>query len=133
MAKTSRQNKESENLEGRTMEMFEEQKEKRLKKSNWSRKGLMGHQELEYIHYWSPRVRREGEMSRKIIFNIYWPSQVAASARDARDMGSIPGSGRSPGVGNGNLVQYSCLKNSMDIGAWRATVHGVPKSQIRRK
>ena len=45
------------------------------------------------------------------------------------DMGSIPGSGRSPGEGNGNLLQYSCLDNIMDRGAWRATVHGVTKSQ----
>ena len=41
---------------------------------------------------------------------------------------SIPGSGRSPGGRNGNLLQYSCLENSMDRGAWRATVHGVTKS-----
>ena len=40
-------------------------------------------------------------------------------------MGSIPGSGRSPGVGNSNPVQYSCLENSKDRGVWRATVHGV--------
>ena len=51
----------------------------------------------------------------------------ACNIGDTRDMGSIPGSGRSPGVGNGNTLQYSCLKNSMDRGAW-ATVHGVRKS-----
>ena len=51
-----------------------------------------------------------------------------ASARDARDVGSIPGSGRSPGEGNGNPLQYSCLGNSMDRGAWQATVHRVAKS-----
>ena len=44
------------------------------------------------------------------------------------DMGSIPGSGRSPEGGNGNPLQYSCLKNSMERGAWRATVPGVTKS-----
>ena len=43
----------------------------------------------------------------------------------------IPGSGRSPGEGNGNPLQYSCLENSMDGGAWWATVHGVAKSQMR--
>ena len=48
---------------------------------------------------------------------------------DARGADSIPGSGRSSGVGNGNLLQYSCLENSMDRRAWRATVHGVTKSQ----
>ena len=46
----------------------------------------------------------------------------------AGDAGSIPGLGRSPGEGNGNLLQYSWLGNSMDRGAWRATVHGVKKS-----
>ena len=46
---------------------------------------------------------------------------------NARDAGSIPGSERSPGVGNGNPLQYSCLGYPMDRGAWRATVHGVAK------
>ena len=46
-----------------------------------------------------------------------------ANAGGTRDMGSIPGSGRSPGVGNGNPLQYSCLENSMDRGTWRATIH----------
>ena len=44
------------------------------------------------------------------------------------DAGSIPGWGRSPGEGNGNTLQYSCLENPMDRGAWWATVHGVTKS-----
>ena len=48
-----------------------------------------------------------------------------ADAGDIGDMGSMPGSGRSPGGGNGNPLQYSCLKNPMDRGAWWATVHGV--------
>ena len=51
------------------------------------------------------------------------------SAGDARDVGSIPGSGRYPGEGNGNPLQYSCLGNPMDRGAWWATVHVVAKSQ----
>ena len=51
-----------------------------------------------------------------------------ASARDARDLGLTPGLGRSPGGGNGNLLQYSCLENPMDRGAWQATVHRVAKS-----
>ena len=50
-------------------------------------------------------------------------------ACSAGDLGLIPGSGRSPGEGNGNLLQYSCLEHSMDRGAWRATVHRVTKSQ----
>ena len=48
-----------------------------------------------------------------------------ANAGDTRDMSLIPGSGRCPGEGNGNSLQYSCLENSMDRGAWKATVHGV--------
>ena len=51
------------------------------------------------------------------------------SACNVEDLGSIPGWGRSLGEGNGNPFQYSCLKNRMDRGTWRATVHGVTKSQ----
>ena len=50
---------------------------------------------------------------------------------NAGDLRLIPGSGRFPGVGHGHPLQYSCLGNSMDRGAWRATVHGVAKSQTR--
>ena len=56
---------------------------------------------------------------------------VPASAGDAGDPGSIPGSGRSPGGVNGNPAQDSCLENPMDRGAWRATVHGVAQSRTR--
>ena len=58
-------------------------------------------------------------------------SEVKVSACNVGDLGSIPGSGRSPGEGNGNPLQYSCLENPMDRGAWRATVHGVAKSRTR--
>ena len=54
-----------------------------------------------------------------------------ANAGDARDSGSISGLGRSPGEGNGYPLQYSCLENCMDRGAWRAIVHGVAKSWTR--
>ena len=54
-----------------------------------------------------------------------------ASAGDAGDKGLIPGLGSSPGGGNGNPLQYSCLENSMDRGAWWATVHGVTKNRTR--
>ena len=53
---------------------------------------------------------------------------LPANAGDARDMGSIAGLGRSTGVGKGNPLQYYCLGNSMDRGAWQATVHGAEKS-----
>ena len=55
---------------------------------------------------------------------------LPASAGDARDVGSIPGSGRSPGVGNGNPLQYSCLEDSMGRVAWWDTVLGAAKSRI---
>ena len=51
-----------------------------------------------------------------------------ANAGDSRDAGSVPGLRRSPGMGSGNPLQYSCLENSMDRGAWRAAVHGLTKS-----
>ena len=56
-----------------------------------------------------------------------------ANAEELRDAGSIPGSERSPGVGNGNPLQYSCLQNPMDRGAWQDTVHGVAQSRIPLK
>ena len=58
-------------------------------------------------------------------------SEVKASACNVGDLGLIPGSGRSPGEGNGNPFQYSCLENPMDGGAWWATVHGVTKSRTQ--
>ena len=57
-------------------------------------------------------------------------SDSKESALNAGDPGLIPGSGRSPGEGNGYSLQYSCLENPIDRGAWRVTVDGIPKSQI---
>ena len=54
--------------------------------------------------------------------------EVKASACNVGDLGLIPGSGRSPGEGNGNPLQYSCLENPMDQGAWWATDHGIAES-----
>ena len=74
--------------------------------------------------------------TRREFWDRVWASQVvlvvknlSANAEDIRDTGSILGPGRSPGGGHGNPRQYSCLVNPMDRGAWRATVHGVAKSQ----
>ena len=58
-------------------------------------------------------------------------SEVKASACNVGDLGSIPGLGRFPGEGNGNPLQYSCLENPIDGGAWWATVQGVAKSWTR--
>ena len=69
-----------------------------------------------------------------------WASQVMllvknqpANAEDMRDKGSIPGLGRSPGGGHDNPLQYSCLENPMDRGAWWASIHGVTKIWTRLK
>ena len=58
-------------------------------------------------------------------------NESACEAEDTGDMGSIPGLGRSPGEGNGNPFQYSCLGNPMDRRAWRAIVHGAAKSRTQ--
>ena len=58
-------------------------------------------------------------------------SDGKVSACNAGDLGSIPESGRSPGEGNDNPLQYSCLENPMDRGAWRATVHRITKNRTR--
>ena len=67
---------------------------------------------------------------------IYWGfpggagvKNLPANAGETRDVSLIPGSGRSPRIGNGNPLQYSCLENPMNRGAWWATVHGVTKNQ----
>ena len=75
----------------------------------------------------------EGGMNWEIGIDIYtllgFPggSDGKESACSVGDPGSVPGSGRCPGEGNGYPLQYSCLENSMDRGAWQATVHGVTK------
>ena len=60
---------------------------------------------------------------------VQWSNSPPASVGDAADTGSVPGSGRSPGEGNGNWLQYSCLKNSMHSGAWWKIVHWFTKRQ----
>ena len=84
---------------------------------------------------YSPWGLKESDTTEQLTPAI-WASQVAlmvknllVNAGDKSDEGLIPGSGRSPGVGNGNPLQYSCLENSMGRRAWRATVHGIAKSQ----
>ena len=80
---------------------------------------------------------KEGTSQDAVLVLLAWAPQVylpccsdgKESTCDSGDLGSIPGSGRSPGEGNGNPLQYSCLGNPMDRGAWWATVHGVMKSQ----
>ena len=68
---------------------------------------------------------------KNLLKSGYGGSDGTASACSARGPGSNPGSGRSPGEGTGTPLQYSCLENRMDGGAWRAIVHGVAKSRAR--
>ena len=70
----------------------------------------------------------EGDMNTYIYMYVFPHSSVGKeSACNVGDLGSIPGSGRSAGEGNGNPLQYSCLENPMDRGALQATVHGVAR------
>ena len=66
-----------------------------------------------------------------VTYSLPGGSDSKASVCNAGDTGSIPGSGRSPGESNGTPLQYSCLENPMDRGAWWATVHGVAKSRTQ--
>ena len=77
---------------------------------------------LFYLQYWIWKFLSPGGLLVK---------KTPANAGDAGAVGLIPGSGRSPGVGNGNPLQYSCLENSVDRGAWQATVHRATKSQTQ--
>ena len=80
-------------------------------------------------------IRGKRNSTVKVQINKYqgFPdgSDGKESASNARDLGSIPGSGRSPGGGDGNPLHHSCLENPKDRGTWWATVHGVSKSQTR--
>jgi len=75
--------------------------------------------------------KRESLLAKVCSLPASQVAQCKESACQARDAGLIPGSGRSPAEGNGNPLQYSCLGNPMNRGAWRATVHGVAKSGKR--
>ena len=86
-------------------------------------------------HYILYRILKKyienSEVTSKTIRTSLVAQTVKHLAYNAGDLGSIPGSGRSSGEGNGNPLQYSCLENPMDRGAWWATVHGVAKSQTQ--
>ena len=95
----------------------------------------MGLLEIYWGHVWlSQVILRLGTVSIK--FPEHFPGgtvvkNLSANAGDARDVGLIPGSGRSPGDGHGWPLQCSCLENPMDRGAWWAAVHGAAKSQMQ--
>ena len=77
------------------------------------------HQALSFNFHWSIKWYNYGGLGCK------------ESTYNAGDLRLIPGLGRSPGEGNGYLLQYSCLENSMDKGAWQATAHGIAKSRTQ--
>ena len=80
---------------------------------------------------WHTECTNECILAITLISLLPGGSDGKASVCNAGDPGSIPGSGGSPGEGNGSPRQYSCLENPMDCGAWQATIHGVAKSQTR--
>ena len=84
-----------------------------------SSRGLNRHFHSEYTQLYSAFLSKR---------DFPGGSDGKASAYNVGEPGSSPGSGRSPGEGNGNPFQYSCLENPMDGGAWQTTVHGVPKN-----
>ena len=87
--------------------------------------------------FWGSKITADGdcsnEIKRRLLLGKGFPGgpEVKASTCNAGDLGSIPGSGRSPGEGNGNPLHYSCLENPMDGGDLWATVHRVAKSRTR--
>ena len=85
-----------------------------------------------YLH--THRYKKENEMGTKYTdfgasLEVLGVKNQTANAGNLRDMGSVPGSRTSPGRGHGNPLEYSCLENSVDTGAWWPIVHGVAKSQ----
>ena len=78
-----------------------------------------------------PSPLRRDRLQTPVFLGFLGGSDGKESTSNSGDLGLIPGLGRSPGEGNGNSLQYSCLENPMDRGAWRATVHGVTESQTQ--
>ena len=105
----------------------------------------MYRQEVEYSFCGKPHssavhgvAKSETQLSHWTITTLFWASLAAQTVKNllamqARELGSIPGLGRSLEEGNGYPLQYSCLENSVDRGAWLATVHRVAKSRTRLK
>ena len=85
----------------------------------------------QQFHYWTYTLRKSQFSKTHVPQCLGFPdvSVVKNLLANAGDMPSVPGSGRSRGEGNSNLLQYSCLGNPMDRGAWWATVHGITKTQ----
>ena len=73
------------------------------------------------------KEKKKGPLDIRV-FLLPWWLKGKASARNAGDLGLIPGSGKSPGEGDGKPLRYSCLENPMDRGTWQVTVHGAAKN-----
>ena len=87
--------------------------------------------QCQTLFFWAPKSLQMMIAAMKLKDPYSFGSDGKASACNAGDLGLIPGSGRSPGEGNGNPLQNSCPGNSMDRGAWQATVHGAAESRIQ--
>ena len=86
------------------------------------------------LYFWVSKIPwRRDTLPTPVFFGFPGGSDSKESACNVVDQGSIPGWERSPGEGNGNPLQYSCLENPMDRGAWWATIHRVAKSWTRLK
>ena len=106
--------------------------------ASWQKKKKQNIKQKQYCDKFNKYFKNCPYRKKKILKKIFPESSTKVgfpggsdgneSACNAGDLGSIPGLGRSPGEGNGNPLQYSSLENSMDRGAWQATVHGVTKS-----
>ena len=84
---------------------------------------------LKLLGWWEREERTTFYRKTSTDWDFPGGSVVKNLPANAGDAGLIPGSGRSPGEGNGNPLQYSCLRNPMNRGAWWATIHGVAKGQ----
>ena len=85
------------------------------------------HGQRSLVGYTPNGLKSQTQVSTHTHFGLLWWFSGKESACYTGDAGSVPGSGRSPGEGNGNPLQYSCLGNPMDRGAWWATVRGVTR------
>ena len=95
-----------------------------------------GTQPYIYLSPFSPKLPSHADKAYVFDYYLGFPGgpvvkNLPSNSEDTEDMGSFPGSERSPGEGNGNPLQYSCLGNPMDRGASQATVHRIAKSQIQ--
>ena len=96
-----------------------------LQQPKWNKTGVLAKLRVSEEVTFNLRFERVGLLGGSVVKNL------PASEGDARDVGLISGSGRCPGEGSGSPLQYSCLGNPMDRGAWQAAIHGVTKSQTQ--